>query len=243
MVGHRRMPAAGLTGKGRQGEQVRDNSWVVVGTIAIAAFVLTSCGAVDGFATLEARHSIESLAEGVPDESGARVPLDHCPLASASASVTALAAELTTMLVDDGVMDAPLQAGLFRPATGAEVQVACDQFEGGDSIVGVGVYAQSAVGNLESYTRLISDADALDGTDVTVVSSATYRGGTFFHVCVRYAGELAQHSYCEVDWMDQNVLVGAYVSGERSDQINLAVLEESLSEQIVPIVERLGAAA
>ncbi len=74
------------------------------------------------------------------------------------------------------------------------------------------------------------------GADVDIDPTNEYRGGQFRHVCVDYDDESL--GYCQVEWVDDDLLIGLYVFGDDADRIDLDDLEVAFAPQLDLIADQ-----
>ncbi|MEP1125420.1 MAG: hypothetical protein ABJH68_16160 [Ilumatobacter sp.] len=152
------------------------------------------------------------------DEFSAEV---RCPIDDWEEIVEASMQELDDDVVRDALRTDTNESAF---ATDAGSYLDCSFFD--DEIqLGAGVFLLEAPRDPEDY----AEEFAGEGARVDVEETDAYRGGQFRHVCVEYDdGE----PYCQVEWSDENVLIGVYVVGEDADRIDTDVLEDGFRPRL-----------
>ncbi|MEM8922350.1 MAG: hypothetical protein AAGD35_02535 [Actinomycetota bacterium] len=169
------------------------------------------------------------LPVGVFDE------LDECP-ADPFADLTAEAAAVLgapyALAFDQGEQS----NRALRFAETQPVQVSCRH---DDDVNGMGFLAATAPDDLRAW---IDDYLGLDPDDdtVTIIRSATHRGGTFHRMCL--ATPDGAVDFCEVYWVDDHLLVGFSLSGPDVGAADLDAVENLLVGALDDLVTNIETA-
>ena len=103
---------------------------------------------------------------------------------------------------------------------------------------GVGLFMLEAPRDIDEYTEEFATGGE-DDARVDIDPTNDYRGGQFRHVCVDYDDDDA--GYCQVEWVDDDVLIGIFVFGEDYDRVDLDDLETAFGPQLDLIAEQFEA--
>jgi hypothetical protein len=79
----------------------------------------------------------------------------------------------------------------------------------------------------------------LGAATVDVDESRLFRGGQFYRVCM-VADAAPRVEYCQVNWLDDNVMLGVMAAGVGAGQIDVNALQERFQYVLPTIVDRLG---
>lgn len=165
--------------------------------------------------------------------------LEQCPHDPGGA----LLARATTDLDSDDVlaaMEVALDPGVFDTETELDPLVTCDRF---DELSGVGLLVSAAPSEFDRYVEAIAIGDDSEvEPDIDRLSTVDHRGGQLHRVCVEGPEEDGFSDYCEVAWMDDDLLIGLYVSGQSSLGTDMDALEMGLTSIIDDVVANLGGA-
>lgn len=103
---------------------------------------------------------------------------------------------------------------------------------------GAGLFMLEAPRDVDEYTEDFASGD-VDDARVDIDPTNVYRGGQFRHVCVDYDDDDA--GYCQVEWVDDDVLIGIFVFGDDFDRVDLDDLETAFGPQLDLIAEQFEA--
>ncbi len=212
-----------------------------------AAVVLAGGCSLTGEADIETTAAAVTI-EGVVDDAeaelsdtGGYADLERCPMDPGGILLTRAVDGLTE---NEDV--ARGQANELVPVVNEieaaiPVLVACDRF---DDFSGVGLVVAQAPADFDRYLRIFNQgSDGEPDLSVERFGSSEHRGGTLHRVCVEDQDAQTEDediSYCEVNWLDQNLLVTVYVSGPTSLGIDLDVLEAGLVSILDDVMVNLG---
>ncbi len=184
-----------------------------------------------------ARRGFEAAIAGYSADDG-YVELPECPLDPSGQLLTATFANITDAAIVAAVAS-PSESGVFDLGGDFGPMVACDRFsdDGPDS---VGVFAFTAPADLNAYAEYFANPDEVEGVETRVDPTTTLGAGVFHHVCGFDAAD-PEFDFCEVDWVTDDVVIGVYVAGPTSSQIDLTALETGMSAQLSAIVDAFGA--
>ena len=164
--------------------------------------------------------------------------LDTCPLDPGGALLARAVGDLDE---PDVIAAGPaaLVSGVDRYAAGEPAIVACDRFpDGNDSAIGL--YAIEAPADLEGWARTFATSgEGRSSVQVDYVTSRTLDRGTFHHVCVDLPDDDTFTPYCEVDWVDDEILIGLYVAGPDALTADVDAMEAGLASVIPEIINNL----
>ena len=104
-----------------------------------------------------------------------------------------------------------------------------------ESNVGAGLFMLEAPRDVDEYTEEFANAGE-GGARVDIDPTNEYRGGQFRHVCVEYDDDAS--GYCQVEWVDDDLLIGLYVFGDDADRIDLDDLEVAFAPQLDLIADQ-----
>lgn len=199
-------------------------------TIAAAAAV-SSCSSGPGALDTEpVAQLIDDVLDNVLDDDFAE--LDECLIDDADDLL-----DDTFDDVDEDVVDEALR-GEFEALAfdlGSVEYLDCSLFAEEN---GVGFYFAEAPRDFEDFSfDLASGGDSEADADVDIDEGEEFRGGQFFEVCAEFEGEV---SYCELDWLDDNILIGVYILSTDADRVDLDDVEVRFREILPEIVADLG---
>ena len=101
----------------------------------------------------------------------------------------------------------------------------------------VGLYLTEGPRDLERYHERLGAGDDPDLIDVDIDEGDEFRGGQFFEVCVEDDGDAL---YCEINWLDDNLLVGVYYIGDDSDRVDLDDVAPLFESALPDIIDDLA---
>ncbi|MEL6984731.1 MAG: hypothetical protein AAFO29_20050 [Actinomycetota bacterium] len=128
--------------------------------------------------------------------------------------------------------------GLFEVGPGLPLLITCDRFE---STSGIGLVASTAPTDFDRYVEVLATGENENpGVMIDRRSSTDHRGGTLHRICVRVDAEQNELDYCEVDWVDDNLLITVYVAGPSALDTNLDGLEAGLIAVLDDVVTNLA---
>ncbi len=126
---------------------------------------------------------------------------------------------------------------LVRDALRTNDTSAAFEFDGGDYLdcsffdadesLGAGLFFLEAPRDADDYAEEFAGDDARVDIDET----NEYRGGRFRHVCVEFSDDDIT-PYCQVEWLNDDVLIGLYIFGEDADRIDTELLETGFRPQL-----------
>lgn len=143
-------------------------------------------------------------------------------------------------LLDDELVDRSLlgetQAARFETASTPSEAIVCAQRS--DTGEALGFYLLEAPADILTFSNE-STGLPIGAVTVEVSESRLFRGGQFFKVCVE-ANEAAELGYCQVNWLDENVMVSAFASGSGAFDLDVNALQERFQYILPTIIDRLG---
>ncbi len=165
--------------------------------------------------------------ELVDDEVDAEI---RCPIDDWEEIVEASLEELDDDVVRDALRT-DARASAFAVDGGSYLD--CSFFD--DEIqLGTGLFFLEAPRDPEDYAEDFAGEDAR----VDVEETDAYRGGQFRHVCAEYEDA---EPYCQVEWSDEDVLIGIYVVGADADRIDTDVLEDGFRPRLDVVMAQFEA--
>lgn len=165
------------------------------------------------------------------------VELDQCPFDPGGG----LLAEALGGLSDNqdviAAQAGELMGGVSEADPSIPVVVACDRFQ---EESGTGLVVTPAPADFDRYLEIFNQGINEEPPLIDRRGSTDHRGGTLHRVCVETPDPPDGVSYCEVDWLDENLLVTVYVAGPTSLDIDLELLEAGLVAVLDDVVANLG---
>ncbi|MEM8922349.1 MAG: hypothetical protein AAGD35_02530 [Actinomycetota bacterium] len=215
---------------------------LVAAATAVAGCVVPGLpGGGDGLDTAPAAERIAAIANEAAPDVGNWEELPDCPFSPGGAVLTTAAAELDSLSAD-AALSAELFAGVDFFSFAQPPLLACDRFDD-VSNSSLGVFASQAPDDMETYIReFLTTRDGDDEGEVTPFDyslSGEHRGGRFHRICVNEPAD--DNVYCEVDWVDDHVLIGFYVGGDGSQDIDMAAMEDGLARVLDDVLAGLAA--
>jgi hypothetical protein len=185
-------------------------------------------------ATAAARAGLDRItAQLAPGD--VAITLTECPLDPTDVAIDALFSAVPTA---GASTNAPTESGVYELFDDAPVQVGCDRFSD-DLADAVGVLAMAPPADLTAFVTAFANPDGLASVTVSVEPGSEHSGGRFFRICSVDSDDPTL-SYCEVDWLTADLLVGAYVAGADSERTDLAAFETALAAQLPTFLDRLA---
>lgn len=199
---------------------------VVVSAATLVAACSSGPSAIDGEAVADVID--DTLDEAEFDDDIAQV---DCPVDDWDDIV-----EDTLADFDDDVVELALEGDRDETAyldpSGESID--CSYFAE-DPSAGVGLFMLEAPRDVDEYTEEFATGGE-GSADVDIDPTNEYRGGQFRHVCVDYDDESL--GYCQVEWVDDDLLIGLYVFGDDADRIDLDDLEVAFAPQLDLIADQ-----
>lgn len=136
---------------------------------------------------------------------------------------------------DDDVVELALDGDRDETAyiESSDESIDCSYF--GDD-AGAGLFMLEAPRDVDEYTEEFATGGE-GGARVDIDPTNEYRGGQFRHVCVEYDDDDAS-GYCQVEWVDDDLLIGIYVFGDGADRIDTDDLEVAFAPQLDLIADQ-----
>jgi hypothetical protein len=187
--------------------------------------------------TAGARAALDSIT-GSPDVADGYLELPACPLDPTGSTLTALVADLDAPPIALAVGGRTL-ASVYATDTDPELELSCDRAHEDAGNDGIGLFAMAPPADFAAFSDEVANPDRDPAVTVTVEPSRADRGGRYVRVCVD-DGSDAVFDYCEVVWIGGDLLVGAYVAGAGSTEVDLDVFEAALASQLETIVASLA---
>ncbi len=207
----------------------------VVGAVALITVGCTD----DGVPDLETAPAIAQLRSTF-DVNGTGADLDGCPIDDFENLLDDAFALVDDQIIRDALLGST-QTSTFETASTPSEALACELFTADGA--GVGFYLLDAPDDIVAFSNefagAIEDGVAVEGVTVDVDESRLFRGGRLHRVCVSNDGA-PEFDYCEVDWLDDNLMVGVFALGEGATSIDLNGLEERYQYVLPTIVDRLS---
>lgn len=222
--------------------------------VAVACFLLAGCGGDDtGSGEADQSSAItEVLLDTAPavaelqalfeeaESTGSVATLDECPLGRMHRS-------LDDLWVDsDDVVTAPGLGGIrsvsvYAFAPDFSAMVSCDRYADDESDVagGIGAFAMLAPPSIRAFVESFAVVDEADPPEISVDEAGRSQGGQFYRVCVRYPDDEVSN-YCEVDWLNGDLLLGTYVAGPNATDADLGAVEAVFAAELPRYIETLG---
>lgn len=196
--------------------------------------------------TSAASAAVGELLESVLErpDAGADVGLDACPFDADGALLAEAVSGIESPDVDRSMSDRSIATASVNAIDGGFLL--CIRFDPeSESVIGMDV--SSAPDDFESYLQNYLDPfdQYADGSadGLTVERSAVdYRGGTLHQICVEYSDSPATN-FCEVDWVNDDLLVAVYVVGPETGDLNVEALQQGLSTVLPEITSNLETVA
>lgn len=203
----------------------------VIAVVAATAFVLVSCD--DGVPDLDTLPAVGNI-DAIIERSGSDAELDECPMGDVGPLL-----DTTFDLLDDDIVRSALAGApatsTYDSRTEQGAFVTCDLI-GDDGTVGF--YVVDAPDDIAVFTDGFIGMP-LDGVTIDIDESRLFRGGRFHHVCVNDTVDPGL-SFCEVDWIDDNVMVGVFLAGNEAQVVDVDDLEERFQYVLPTLIERLS---
>ncbi len=167
--------------------------------------------------------------------------LDRCPFDPGGSLLTQAVTEVAD---NDDVLvarSAELAPAVYEASPEIPLMVACDRF---NELSGVGLVVASAPDDFDRFVEIFAQgSDETTSHSVERLGSTDHRGGTLHRVCAESLDESDTEdgaiSYCEIDWVDENLMVTVYVSGPKSLDVDLDALEAGLVSVLEDVVSNL----
>ncbi|BAN03373.1 hypothetical protein [Ilumatobacter coccineus] len=199
----------------------------------VGAVALIAVGCDDGVPDLDTEPAAERI-RALLDANGADVDLDECPVADFSTLLADSFELLDDQLVRDALVGASRSTTFSTDSTPA-AGIACELVD--ESGATAGFVFLDAPADLAAFTSDLATG-SLDGVTVDVDESRLYRGGRFHRVCAD--ADTSALDSCAVDWLDDDVMIGVFATGEGAIEIDVDDLQERFEYLLPTIVERLG---
>ncbi|MEM9563391.1 MAG: hypothetical protein AAGA93_12275 [Actinomycetota bacterium] len=222
-----------------------------LGAIAVAVLAVSACAGgdpdVDTERAAEALTRIEARSDVGP---GGFADLERCPHDPGGALLAETVAEQDLTAVAEA-QRTELVAAVSSIGDDLPLLLSCDRF--GDTS-GIGLLVSSAPADFDAYLDGFlagdgdsgadpgnDDGDDADGPAPTVdrLGTEDHRGGVLHRLCVRDGADDAL-DYCEVDWLDDRLLVTVYVSGATATETDLDALQAGLAGVLDEVVANLA---
>ena len=201
---------------------------------ATTATTTTTPGTPPTAGSSAARAAFDAIVAGV-DPNGDYVDLGECPLDPGGELLTAIWGAAGDSVA--AALAGETASGVFDIGGGFGLMLACDRIPE-ENPDGVGLFVFAAPSDLQAYAQTFANPDELDGIEVVVEPSNTFGAGRFHHICAIDTVD-PDFSYCEVDWVTPDVLIGVYVTGAASTTIDLDAVEARFAQQLPAILAAL----
>lgn len=160
---------------------------------------------------------------------------DECPVDDFESLLDDSFALLDDELVRRSLL-AESQTGRFETGSTPAQAITCAQrTDSGDA---VGFSALEAPADIFAFSNE-SIGLPPEAVTVEVRESRLFRGGQFFKVCVEVKGA-PEVEYCQVDWLDENVMVSAFAFGSGAFDLDVNGLQERFQYILPTIIDRLS---
>ncbi len=210
----------------------------MAGALALAV-LLGACSSGDVLDTGPAATGLDALVAAENLGPGEIRTLDSCPQDPTGSLLTAAL---------DGIENPTVEVaagGEREPSAGSYegvdlVLVGCDRY--GDEAEAVGLLVSRAPDDFDAYLEgLFLDPELVDpGTfEIDRRSSEGHRGGTFHQVCVADTID-PEFSSCEVDWIDDNLLITVYAVGPTALDVDVDQLQDGVAAILDDVVANLA---
>ena len=197
-------------------------------TATLVFSVLAVAGCTEDGPPLVTEPVVESLDGLVGDFGTGTTELASCPIDRFAGVIDDTLANVDDPVVRDALDGAP--SVVLDGATGPVLSCSLT----GDAAASTGIVVRAAPAELERFAAEVAGA----GATVDVDESVLHRGGRFHRICVEYDTE-PERNYCEVDWLDERVLIGVYVRGPEAERVDTDEIEEQYRYLVPIIVDRL----
>lgn len=215
-----------------------------LGLLATLVMVLVGCSGESSLDTDSAAAGLDEMiaASGIDTsaDTGADdgfVDLDRCPHDPGGA----LLARAFDGLDNPDVVQAQrgeLAATASIITAGQPVLLACDRFA---EESGAGLLVSPAPDDFDAYLdQFVADDDGVTTLTLARLGTSEHRGGTLHRICAD-SDEGTEFDYCEVDWLDDNLLVTVYVAGPTSRRVDIEALEAGLVGVLDDLLTSLAA--
>lgn len=200
---------------------------------APAATTTTVAPAPPGPDAAAARAAFDRLVRDSSPE-GIFVDLPTCPLDPGGELTTAVYADIADASVVAAI-DSPAESGVFDIGGDFGPMLTCDRFSADDAD-SIGLFAFASPDDLEAYAEFFANPDDDESVVISVEPTTTLGTGTFHHVCGLDPLD-QEFNFCEVDWVTDEIVIGAYVSGALAEDVDRDALERGLTAQLQMIVD------
>ncbi len=203
------------------------------------ALISASCSFGDTgeaeLATEDARSGIAALTQDTTEF----VELGNCPFDPSGTLLLQSVADVDSPDVSVAVVAPSTSAtdviendvGVINPF------VACDR--AGDTGESFGLVVAEPPGDFDRYLDVLTDAEGdPDRYTIERSESSEHRGGTFESLCVNDVSE-PEFSWCEVNWIDENLHVTLYIGGPATRPSDLDSMQAGLAGVLDQVVANL----
>ena len=186
--------------------------------------------------TAAARRVLDERTDPLEFDQEGYAQLGLCPLDADGTITDELFAGVEPAPVADALDDPTISdAFLFTVSLGA--QVGCHR--GLDRETGLGVVAMAAPTDVQRYVATFTaEVSGATAPEATVAEPVDHDGGRFHQFCVHYPDDPLS-DFCELDWVDQQVLLGVYVAGPGADEVDAELLRSRLAHHLPALVSSL----
>lgn len=219
-------------------------------TAVIATLLVSGCGLPFGgesnLDTSAGSAAVTELIQSVlaTNDAGADVALETCPYDTDGSLLAAAVSDVTSNDVDRSLGEGSIPTSSVNAIDGGFV--ICLRFDP-DSDSAIGLDVSNAPDDFEAYLQDYLDPfdDFVGGSsdDITVERSSTdHRGGTLHQICVEYA-DTPEANLCEVNWVNDDLLVALYVVGVDAPDVDPSALEQGLTTVLPDVTSNLEGVA
>lgn len=206
-------------------------------TVAVAV-VVSACSSGPGpVETGPAADAHDEIIDRAGAEPGGFIDLERCPHDPGGALLTGLIDGLES---PDGTraLGEELEpvVSWFNPDL--PQVLACDRF---GEVSGVGLVITEAPADFDAYIEAFVEGDDGNSLELQREGTSEHRGGTFHRICAIDPGGDG-FDYCEVDWLDDRLLITVYIQGPQSTETDLDALEGALADALDDITTNLAGA-